>query len=152
MAFRKRWEDELKLKKEQQIVCVASPFRDVPGPSGQRKLKNRYFEGSEQSPYSVSKPLKPEEGGCVENDGRAGEGGEALAESEDQPEYVTIARGLLDGRTGPLLDRIQKERTRRKRQFHNVTSACSTILQLERPQRKVIKDEKLVDQFIQDLV
>lgn len=151
VAFRKRWEEELKLKKEQETVRVASPFRDVPGPPDQKKLKNRYFEGSEQSPYRVPKPLKPEEGGCVENDGRAGEG-EALAESEDQPEYITIARGLLGGRTGPLLDRIQKETTRRKRQYHNVTSACSTILQLEHPQRKVIKDEKLVDQFIQDLV
>uniref|UniRef100_A0A8C8G7S2 F-box/WD repeat-containing protein 8 n=1 Tax=Oncorhynchus tshawytscha TaxID=74940 RepID=A0A8C8G7S2_ONCTS len=70
--------------------------------------------------------------------------------NEDQPEYVSIAEGLLDGRTSPLLERIQEERTRRKRQYHSLTSACNTSSQ-QQPQRKINKGDKLVDQFIQDL-
>uniref|UniRef100_A0A673YUP7 F-box/WD repeat-containing protein 8 n=1 Tax=Salmo trutta TaxID=8032 RepID=A0A673YUP7_SALTR len=63
--------------------------------------------------------------------------------------YVSIAEGLLDGRTSPLLERIQEERTRRKRQYYSLTSACNTSQQ--QPQRKINKGDKLVDQFIQDL-
>uniref|UniRef100_A0A8C7UKD4 F-box/WD repeat-containing protein 8 n=1 Tax=Oncorhynchus mykiss TaxID=8022 RepID=A0A8C7UKD4_ONCMY len=70
-------------------------------------------------------------------------------QNEDQPEYVSIAEGLLDGRTSPLLERIQEERTRRKRQYHSLTSACNTSQ--KQPQRKINKGDKLVDQFIQDL-
>ncbi|KAI4821319.1 hypothetical protein KUCAC02_029257 [Chaenocephalus aceratus] len=63
------------------------------------------------------------------------------SDTEDQPEYVSIARSLLDGRTSPLLDRIQEERTRRKRQYQNTTNACSKSLQQkqkqqQQPQRK----------------
>lgn len=43
---------------------------------------------------------------------------------------VSIAEALLGGRTGPLLERIQEERIRRKRQYHSV---------------KVNKANKLVD-------
>ena len=78
---------------------------------------------------------------------------EAEAASEDQPEYVSIARSLLDGRTSPLLDRIQEERTRRKRQYHNMTDVCrESLQQRQQPQRKVKKDKELVEQLIQDLV
>uniref|UniRef100_A0A665TKD4 F-box/WD repeat-containing protein 8 n=1 Tax=Echeneis naucrates TaxID=173247 RepID=A0A665TKD4_ECHNA len=70
--------------------------------------------------------------------------------SEDQPQYVSIARSLLDGRTSPLLDRIQEERTRRKRQYHNRTNVCSASLQ-QQPERKVKRHQELVDQLIQDL-
>lgn len=149
VAFRKRWKEELKSKKEEQ------PSRDVPGRSGQRELKNRYFEDSKQNPNNACSPLKTEESGCAEHEGCVGGrgGGKAVAEPEDEPEYVFIAHSLLDGRTSPLLDRIQEERTRRKRQYHNMTNVCSTILQQQQcPQRKVKKDGKLLDQFIQDLV
>uniref|UniRef100_A0AAQ4P152 F-box and WD repeat domain containing 8 n=1 Tax=Gasterosteus aculeatus aculeatus TaxID=481459 RepID=A0AAQ4P152_GASAC len=73
-----------------------------------------------------------------------GGGGRASAgsDSEDQPQYVSIARSLLDGRTSPLLDRIQEERSRRKRQYQSMTG---------QPKRKVKKDEELLDQLIQDL-
>uniref|UniRef100_A0A672IGZ3 F-box/WD repeat-containing protein 8 n=1 Tax=Salarias fasciatus TaxID=181472 RepID=A0A672IGZ3_SALFA len=76
---------------------------------------------------------------------------EVAAETEEQPEYVSIARSLLDGRTSPLLDRLEEERSRRKRQYHNRTNVCSAALQREEPQRKAKKEEELVDQLIQDL-
>uniref|UniRef100_A0A674P8F4 F-box and WD repeat domain containing 8 n=1 Tax=Takifugu rubripes TaxID=31033 RepID=A0A674P8F4_TAKRU len=120
VAFRKRWKEELELKKEhQQLVCVPPLSRDA------------------------LSPLRPEES----EKGRVGE----VEQSEDQPEYVSIARGLLNGRTSPLLDRIQEEKTRRKRQYNSINTACNTILQQDYPLKKVTKNEKLVDQFIQDL-
>uniref|UniRef100_A0A8C7ZJL8 F-box and WD repeat domain containing 8 n=1 Tax=Oryzias sinensis TaxID=183150 RepID=A0A8C7ZJL8_9TELE len=72
------------------------------------------------------------------------------SQTEDQPEYVSIARGLLDGRTSPLLDRIQEERTRRKRLYHNMTDACSASLQQQK-QPKGRREEELVEQLIEDL-
>lgn len=155
-AFRKRWKQELTGKKEEQpLVCAPSPSWDVPGHTGQRdREKNRYFEEVKNLDKARS-PSKPEEGGCSEDEGCVGGGrggGKAAAEPEDQPEYVSIARSLLDGRTSPLLDRIQEERTRRKRQYHNTTNVCSASLQLQQPQRKVRKDKELLDQLIQDLV
>ncbi|KAG7236507.1 hypothetical protein INR49_000881 [Caranx melampygus] len=161
-AFRERWKHELTSKKsEQRLATAALPSRDVPGQSGQtqRDLKNRYFEDFK----NVCSPSKPEERVCTEEEeARAGEagGGEAAAaaaaaaaDTEDQPEYVSIARSLLDGRTSPLRNRIQEERTRRKRQYHNRTSVCSASLQEQQqePQRKVRRDEELVDQLILDL-
>lgn len=156
VAFRKRWKEELQSKKEEhRTVCAPSASRDVHGRSGQRELKNRYFEDSKQNPNKACSPLKTEESGCAEHEGCVGGrgGGKAVADPEDEPEYVFIAHSLLDGRTSPLLDRIHEERTRRKRQYHNMTNVCSTILQQQQcPQRKVKKDGKLLDQFIQDLV
>lgn len=146
VAFRKRWKEELELKKEhQQLACVPPLSRDVPAHSAQKESKNRYFVDSEQHSSKALSPLTPEES----DKGRVG--GE-VEQSEDQPEYVSIARGLLDGRTSPLLDRIQKEKTRKKRQYHSINTACNTILQQDYPLKKVTKNEKLVDQFIQDLV
>uniref|UniRef100_A0A3P8ZHW6 F-box/WD repeat-containing protein 8 n=1 Tax=Esox lucius TaxID=8010 RepID=A0A3P8ZHW6_ESOLU len=73
-----------------------------------------------------------------------------IKEDSRNEAYVSIAEGLLDGRTSPLLERMQEERSRRKRQYHSLTNACSTSLQ-QQPQRKINKGDKLVDQFIQDL-
>uniref|UniRef100_A0A672YHN7 F-box domain-containing protein n=1 Tax=Sphaeramia orbicularis TaxID=375764 RepID=A0A672YHN7_9TELE len=74
----------------------------------------------------------------------------AASNVEDQPQYVSIASSLLDGRTSPLLDRIEEERSRRKRQYHNMTDVYSRAQQ--QPQKKVKKDqEELVDLLIQDL-
>ncbi|XP_074495101.1 F-box/WD repeat-containing protein 8 isoform X2 [Sebastes fasciatus] len=155
-AFRERWKVELTSNKEEQpIVCAPSTSSvDVPAKSGQTDLKNRYFEDLNKE----CSPSKAEVGGCKEDETRVvgGEGGggrgkaAAESESEDQPEYVSIARSLLDGRTSPLLDRIQQERTRRKRQYQNKTNVCSLILQ-QQPKRKVKKDEELLDLLIQDL-
>lgn len=149
VAFRKRWKEELELKKEhQRIVSIPSLPREVPAQSAQRVAKNRYFIDSEQHSSKAHSPSRAEESGTSDDKNAGGE----LEQSQEQPEYVSIARGLLDGRTSPLLDRIQKERTQRKRQYHSITSACHTTLQQDRPQKKATKNEKLVDQFIQDLV
>lgn len=150
-AFRERWKRELTSKTEGP-VCAPSHSGNS---SGQRdSSKNSYFEDSKQNLNEACSPSKPEEGAhtgdeaCVAG---GGEGGEAAADSQDQPEYVSIAHSLLDGRTSPLLERIQEERTRRKRQYNSMTSACSASLQ-QHPQRKVKKDVKLLDQLIHDLV
>lgn len=154
VAFRKRWKEELKNKKEEQRpVCAPSPSRDVPGQADQTESKNRYFEDTKHNANKAFSLVRTEESACNEEEecvgGRAGR--KTAAEPEDQPEYVSIARSLLDGRTSPLLDRIQEERTRRKRQYHSMTSVCNTTLQ-QSPHTKAKKDEKLLDQFIQDLV
>lgn len=144
-VFRERWKRELSCKKgEQRLVCAPSSSRDIDDQLGQRDLKNLNKAGS----YS-----KPEEGGCTEHVRVGGKPAAlaAAAETEDQPQYVSIASSLLDGRTSPLLDRIEEERSRRKRQYHNMTNVCSSSLQ-QQPQGKVKKEEELVDQLIQDLV
>lgn len=66
---------------------------------------------------------------------------------QDQPQYVSIAEGLLDGRTSPLLERIKEERTRRKR------APESDAINKGAPPKKVSGScHKLLEQFIQDLV
>ncbi|KAK7164057.1 hypothetical protein R3I94_002700 [Phoxinus phoxinus] len=65
--------------------------------------------------------------------------------SKEQPEYVSIAEGLLDGRSSPLLDRIEQERTRRKR------APGSDALNTRAPPKKENKRQKLLEQFLQDL-
>lgn len=153
VAFRERWRKELTSKKDEQpLASASSPSCDNHSQTTQRDLKNRYFEEKINFTKTCN-PSKPEEGGCIENKACAdGGGGKAAFESEDQPEYVSIARSLLDGRTSPLLDRIQEERTRRKRQYQSVTNVCSESLQQSQSQLKARKEEKLVDQLIQDLV
>ncbi|XP_026177715.1 F-box/WD repeat-containing protein 8 [Mastacembelus armatus] len=154
-AFRERWKQELTSKKEQlRLICSPSHSWDVPGQSGQRDLKTSYFEDLKN--HNNGSPPKQEEHGCTDEEeqvrGRgAGGAGEAAAESEDQPEYVSIARSLLDGRTSPLMERIQEERTRRKRQYQCMSSVRSASLQQLQPQRKAKKEGKLLDQLIQDL-
>lgn len=69
------------------------------------------------------------------------------ARPKDQPQYVSIAEGLLDGRTSPLLDRIEEERTRKKR------APESDALNKGAPPKKVSSARHaLLEQFIQDLV
>ncbi|KAK2837988.1 hypothetical protein Q5P01_015200 [Channa striata] len=149
-AFRERWQQELTSKKEAQRHAGApssSSSCQAPGRSGQRDLSHRYFEERLNKRRGSS---KPRDDGCAEG----GEGGEAAAESEDQPdqpEYVSLARSLLDGRTSPLLERIQEERSRRKRQYQSMTRVCSSSLQQQPPPRKARREEELVEQLIQDL-
>ncbi|XP_072243531.1 F-box/WD repeat-containing protein 8 [Leuresthes tenuis] len=143
-TFRERWKQELTSKKDEgRLVCAPSSSRNVPDQSGQRNLKNTNEPGD---------CLKPDEDGCIEDEGRVGGKAAAETDTEEQPEYVSIARSLLDGRTSPLLDRIQEERTRRKRLYQNMTDACSASLQQQKQtERKVRKEAELVDQLIQDL-
>ncbi|KAJ8415325.1 hypothetical protein AAFF_G00423050 [Aldrovandia affinis] len=71
--------------------------------------------------------------------------------SKDQPKYVSIAEGLLDGRTSPLRDRIQVERTRRKRQFDIAACANHRSATQQQPQCKVTRGGTFVEQLILDL-
>ncbi|KAM9857737.1 F-box/WD repeat-containing protein 8 [Aulostomus maculatus] len=147
-AFRDRWKQEITSKKEEQRVVSApnSPW-GVTGLSGQGDSKNRYFE-------DVKSPIKERNEACCSSQSHGcpevEDGGEGKSASEFEPEYVSLARSLLDGRTSPLLDRIQEERSRRKRQHHSMTAVCSSSP--KQAQRKVKRDqEKLLDQLIQDL-
>ncbi|XP_074525702.1 F-box/WD repeat-containing protein 8 [Halichoeres trimaculatus] len=137
-AFRKRWKQELSSKNEKQPLNCSSSH----GQSSKGDLQNRYFEDLENHshPSGPSKPEKDEEGR-----------GTDAAKSEDQPEYVSIARSLLDGRTSPLLDRIQEERSRRKRQYDEVTDVYRSSLQHQQQRSKIKEDKELVEQLIQDL-
>ncbi|KAK1156494.1 F-box/WD repeat-containing protein 8-like isoform X1 [Acipenser oxyrinchus oxyrinchus] len=75
--------------------------------------------------------------------------------SEEQPEYISIAESLLEGRTSPLRDRIEVERLARKKRHAENLAGLSTprpVHQLQQqPLCKVHKKEALVDQLIQDL-
>ncbi|KAK5615122.1 hypothetical protein CRENBAI_005295 [Crenichthys baileyi] len=138
VAFRERWNQELKNRKEENPLVCASPSSsgDDPGQLG-HKDSNKSCD-----------TLKPKESSCTEDERS---GGNAAAET-GQPQYVSIAHSLLDGRTSPLLDRIQQEKMRRKRQYPNMTNMCSVSRQQQmQPQRKAKKEEELVDQLIQDL-
>ncbi|XP_071391463.1 F-box/WD repeat-containing protein 8 [Centroberyx affinis] len=146
-AFRERWKEELVSKKEE---CPL-----VPGQPGRRDSKNRYFEDFCQNTNArdrrqASSPSKSEGSSCTDVDKGCDGGGKRARQSEDQPQYVSIASGLLDGRTSPLLDRIQEERTRRKRQYQSMSHVCSESVQ-QQPLKKANKGEKLVDLLIQDL-
>ncbi|XP_034026785.1 F-box/WD repeat-containing protein 8 isoform X2 [Thalassophryne amazonica] len=139
-AFRERWKRELSCKKEASAP-ISPTSLSVPGEPGQRDSKNRYFE-------DLNIPSIQEQRGSRRT--KSGEGGgERSDEGGDAPQYVSIASSLLDGRTSPLLDRIQEERIRRKRQHQNMSDVCSPpSLQ---PNRKASKGKELVDQLIQDL-
>uniref|UniRef100_A0A6Q2ZII2 F-box/WD repeat-containing protein 8 n=1 Tax=Esox lucius TaxID=8010 RepID=A0A6Q2ZII2_ESOLU len=144
LAFRECWKQELthKIKEDSSSNVTGQTSRE------DSKLK-RYFEDFGQN----RSLLKIRHDAALQ--GRIKGGNEAVLsagkpQKEDKPEYVSIAEGLLDGRTSPLLERMQEERSRRKRQYHSLTNACSTSLQ-QQPQRKINKGDKLVDQFIQDL-
>lgn len=138
-AFRERWKQELTGKKDEKPLPVgaSTSSQDLPGQSGRKDLKN------------TNKPCNSSD--LKEDVGEKGDIKAAAEAEQDQPQYVSIARSLLDGRTSPLLDRIEEERIRRKRHYHNMTHVCSASLQQQQPQRKVKKDEELVDQLIQDL-
>uniref|UniRef100_A0A3Q2X894 F-box and WD repeat domain containing 8 n=1 Tax=Hippocampus comes TaxID=109280 RepID=A0A3Q2X894_HIPCM len=67
----------------------------------------------------------------------------------EEPSYVSIARGLLGGRTSPLLGRLAEERTKRKKKYQEETATCRESL--KHPRKKVQQEEQLVDQLILDL-
>lgn len=139
VAFRERWKQELNNKNGENRLSAPSSSREDPDQFGQKDLNK------------TTNALKREESSDTEDAGSVGGESDAI-KAEDQPQYVSIAHSLLDGRTSPLLDRIKEERTRRKRQYNNMTNMCSVSLQQEQERRKVKKEEELVDQLIQDLV
>lgn len=125
LAFRKSWKQELTDQKE-----VGSPTQDP---------TVRIETASSGKPESTS----------TRNQACDGEA-RCATEWGDEPKYVSIASGLLDGRTSPLLDRIQEERTLKKRRHHSISNTCSGASQ-QQPLKKALRGEKLVDQLIQDL-
>ncbi|XP_062307094.1 F-box/WD repeat-containing protein 8 [Osmerus eperlanus] len=156
LAFRESWKQELTSKSNHSDSPAP---RDKLQPS-RKDCKNSYFEDFSQSrsqpetgrhdAYTESpqrssiKESSPRSPSLPGNDG--GLSSSAGKTSKDQPQYVSIAEGLLHGRTSPLMDRIHEERMRRKRQSQREKNSMPT-----QPQSKVKKSEKLVDQFIQDL-
>ena len=127
LAFRKNWKLELSHKNEDKTQNTNSTVQiETAATSSESKGTSVLHQGGEGDDKCVP-------------------------ESSGQPKYVSIASGLLDGRTSPLLERIQEERTRRKRQYHTTTDTYSVSPQ--QPQKKATsKGEKLVDLLIQDLV
>lgn len=140
--FRKRWTEELKTRRKEQRADFALSSSWATASGSDQDQKSSYFDDSqENSTEAEDEPRVNEEPGK-----------EHWRDSE-QPNYVCIAHGLLDGRTSPLLDRIEEEKTKRKRKFdHNLNSVKETQRQYEPPHRKDKKAGKLLDQLIQDLV
>ena len=125
VAFRKSWKRELTDKNEDKTQNINSTVPTETATSSESKKTSILNQGGEGDDKCVAK-------------------------SSDEPKYVSIASGLLDGRTSPLLERIQEERTRRKREYHRTTDTYR--VSSEQPQTKASKGEKLVDLLIQDLV
>lgn len=117
LAFRERWKQELEKNTD----------------------KERYFGHLSKDSSSVHQSTS-----FWEKQSNASQ--QTQPASKEQPEYVSIAEGLLDGRSSPLLDRIEQERTRRKR------APDSDALNTHAPHKKENKRQKLLEQFLQDLV
>lgn len=128
--FRKRWKHELEKKTEVKNVGYFGHRSEADGADGQ---------GSGHAGESGKKP-----GGA--------EGSTRLKEDcKDQPQYVSIAEGLLDGRSSPLLARMEEERMRRKRRCERGDGEQQQQhLSAVQTQRRA--HLTLIDQFIQDLV
>lgn len=126
--FRKRWKHELEEKTE---------------------VKNDGYFGHRGKADSADRQGSGRAGESGEKPGGA-EGSTRLKEDcKDQPQYVSIAEGLLDGRSSPLLARMEEERMRRKRRCERGDG--------EQQQRSAAHTHRrahltLIDQFIQDLV
>lgn len=155
-TFRKRWREELKKQRKGQgaVSASSSSFSSswaAASGSDQDQVKSSYFDDSKENFTRTDHTVKS---GCAEDERRVSEErGKVHWRDSGQPDYVCIAHSLLDGRTSPLLDRIQEEKTRRKRKLnHNINTVQDTPQQEEPPQRKDKTAEKLLDQLIQDLV
>uniref|UniRef100_A0AAY4BRX4 F-box domain-containing protein n=1 Tax=Denticeps clupeoides TaxID=299321 RepID=A0AAY4BRX4_9TELE len=143
-AFRERWKHELEKK-------TKTPRTDSGGFARPRSLQSsKDDEATGSKERNEAQNCPPASKTATDFDGRhsAREEGDAPAcRSEDaEPQYVSM-ESLLDGRTSPLLDRIQEEKVRRKRQYDALNSHGHKL----QPQKKPNKKDKLVDQFIQDL-
>ncbi|XP_060763432.1 F-box/WD repeat-containing protein 8 isoform X2 [Neoarius graeffei] len=119
--FRKRWKQELEKK---------TGLRSA---SSKAEVNNERRRG------------RAGEAGDAEGSERLEDGGEA-----PQPQCVSIAEGLLDGRSSPLLARMEEERMRRKRRCERGEEPQ----QLSAPHAQSDRRARLtlLDQFIHDLV
>lgn len=121
-TFRERWKQEL--KKNSKTSC---------------KDKEGYFGHPSKDSSSLHQSAS-----FWEKQSNAAQ--QSQPTPKDQPQYVSIAEGLLDGRSSPLLDRIEQERTRKRR------APDSEALNTDAPPKKGNKCHKLLEQFLQDLV
>ncbi|XP_062874159.1 F-box/WD repeat-containing protein 8 [Trichomycterus rosablanca] len=118
-AFRKQWKQELERRSDREQNSGAASA----APSGSTRTEDETEH-------------RTTDGGSDEVQGQKIRAG--------QPQYVSIAEGLLDGRSSPLLARMEEERRRRKRRYgaddqHNQTRFRSN------------PKATLIDQFIHDL-
>lgn len=145
-TFRKRWREELtnQRTKQRAVSASASSWAAASG-SDQDQVKSSYFDDSKENLTSADHTHDDERRVSEER-------GKGQWRDSEQPDYVCIAHSLLDGRTSPLLDRIQEEKTRRKRKLHHNMNSVQETQQEEPPRRKDKTAEKLLDQLILDLV
>lgn len=123
-AFREHWKQELTTKNK--INADSNEF------IGEQKQENRYFEARDNH----------------RNNKRASCQSTGDSKPEDEPGYVSIASSLLDGRTSPLLERIEEERIKRRKACDN-DNATNSLPQQQLLEKKT--ESELVDQLIQDL-
>ncbi|KAI1901040.1 hypothetical protein AGOR_G00056050 [Albula goreensis] len=170
-AFREQWKKEIGRTSIIQQIGVENITKGSHEKFTHENTKNRYFVDQQYDTVHLGKRKervseshgsscfseerrrsapKETEGGAS-SDPLAVQPSVDQGKAKDQPEYVSIAEDLLDGRTSPLRDRIQVERTRRKRQFDIVTSVNRRTTTQERPPCKVTREETLIDRLIEDL-
>ncbi|XP_064153580.1 F-box/WD repeat-containing protein 8 [Anguilla rostrata] len=162
-TFREQWEKELKktTKNARKNVTKSTHFT-----STNEDTKNRYFvDHQKESVHTrnqnkcVSEPQESSsnQSSREETEWEASSDPTSVKSATDQrdanyqPEYVSIAEGLLDGRTSPLRDRIQAERQRGKRQFDVGANVNHSRAIQKQPQCKVARGDAFVEQLIQDL-
>ncbi|XP_072289641.1 F-box/WD repeat-containing protein 8 [Eucyclogobius newberryi] len=134
-AFRERWKKELTCKNDSDSIKDSGDVR-------QKDSKRRYFVETDEQTDDNTGCFSRTNKVCLDKDDNA------KSEDEDQPRYVSIARSLLNGRTSPLLDRIEEDRSKRRRPKDTGTSLQHQHLQIKKVKRQ---DLQLVDQLIADL-
>lgn len=133
--FRKRWKHELEKKTRLKDDSDVGYFGHYSKADGINEQRSGHAGESGKKPRDV-------------------EGSKGLQEGcKDQPQYVSIAEGLLDGRSSPLLARMEEERMRRKRRCERGEQQQQQQQLLLAPPRTQRRTQlTLIDQFIHDLV
>ncbi|KAI5088149.1 F-box/WD repeat-containing protein 8 [Silurus meridionalis] len=122
--FRKRWKQELEKTTRLKGESAAGDFGHCSQADGKKEPRSGHGAGEcEKKPRDWD--------GC-----------------KDQPQYVSIAEGLLDGRSSPLLARMEEERMRRKRRCERGEEPQQLLSAPHIPNRARLT---LIDQFIHDL-
>lgn len=165
-TFREQWEKELKKTTKDQKNARKNVTKSTHFTSTNEDTKNRYFVDHQKESVHTRNQNKcvsePQESSSnqtsrEETEWEASSDPTSVKSATDQrdanyqPEYVSIAEGLLDGRTSPLRDRIQAERQRGKRQFDVGANVNHSRAIQKQPQCKVARGDAFVEQLIQDL-
>lgn len=129
--FRQRWKQELERKSRVESEGAVGYFGHCSKADG--------TDDEQRRGHAAESGRKP---GGVE--------GSKRVQCKDQPQYVSIAEGLLDGRSSPLLARMEEERMRRKRRCERGDEEQQQLLSGANTQGT--QQLPLIDQFIHDLV